>query len=124
MRAISFEAIRRVPVVFAAFALWTSACSPADDGPPTYFEDPDLQRIYSRMMEEMAPDRGWERVRYIAFDRVVDRGGPRCSTGVRTGGTSGAGCTAWSAPRANRRSWPSSTPTTPPRASASGSMVN
>ncbi len=76
MRFVSAQPIHRVVAVFAAAALWTSACSPADDGPRTYFEDPDLQRIYSRMMEEMAPDRGWERVRYIAFDRVVDRGGP------------------------------------------------
>ena len=75
MRVISFQVIRRVPAVLVAAALWTSACSPADDGPRTYFEDPDLQRIYARMMEEMAPDGGWERVRYIAFDRVVDRGG-------------------------------------------------
>ena len=76
MRVISFKVIRRVPAVLVAAAIWTSACSPADDGPRTYFEDPDLQRIYARMMEEMAPDGGWERVRYIAFDRVVDRGGP------------------------------------------------
>ncbi len=76
MRFISFQVIRRVPAVLVAAALWTSACSPADDGPRTYFEDPDLQRIYARMMEEMAPDGGWERVRYIAFDRVVDRGDP------------------------------------------------
>ncbi len=83
MRVVSLRLIpfifvrpsRFAPAVVAIAALLAVACAPADDGPPTYFEDPDLQRIYSRMMEEMAPDRGWERVRYIAFDRVVDRGG-------------------------------------------------
>ena len=75
MRFISIHAMRFVSVLFTAVALWTAACSQAGDGESgRYFEDENLQRIYGRMMEEMAPDRGWERVRYIAFDRVVDRG--------------------------------------------------
>lgn len=41
---------------------------------PSPFEDPELARIHGRMMETMAPDRGWERARYIRFDWVVDRG--------------------------------------------------
>ena len=49
--------------------------TPGTAAAPTYFEHADLQRIYARMMEVMAPDRGWERVRYIAFELVADRPG-------------------------------------------------
>jgi hypothetical protein len=37
------------------------------------FEDPDVQRIHDRMMGVVAPDRGWERTRYLAFDWGVRR---------------------------------------------------
>ena len=63
--------MRALVSIGLAAAIISAAC----DSTPNYFEDPDLQRIYIRMMEAMAPDRGWERVRYIAFDRVADRPG-------------------------------------------------
>ena len=37
------------------------------------FEDPDVARIHRRMMDTLAPDRGWERARYLRFDWVVER---------------------------------------------------
>ncbi len=76
MRVVSVKAVGRGSVALAITTLIASSCAPADDGAPArYFEDENLQRLYARMMETMAPERGWERVRYIAFDRVVDRGG-------------------------------------------------
>ncbi|MEX0856198.1 MAG: hypothetical protein WD056_01395 [Gemmatimonadota bacterium] len=35
------------------------------------FTDPEVARIYTRMMETMAPDRGWERARYLEFDWAI-----------------------------------------------------
>lgn len=40
----------------------------------TRFDDPDVTRIHSRMMETMAPDNGWEKTRYIQWDWMVNRG--------------------------------------------------
>ncbi len=40
-------------------------------GPAWEFEDPEVERIYTRMMEVMAPDAGWERARYLEFDWAV-----------------------------------------------------
>lgn len=39
------------------------------------FDDPEVTRIHSRMMDEMAPDNGWDRARYIEFDWGVNREG-------------------------------------------------
>ena len=39
------------------------------------FDDPELARLYGEMMEAMAPDEGRERLRYLQFAFVVDRGG-------------------------------------------------
>jgi hypothetical protein len=35
------------------------------------FEDPEVTRIHSRMIDVMAPDNGWEQARYIEFDWAV-----------------------------------------------------
>jgi len=41
------------------------------------FQDPEVARIHARMMEAMAPDDGWRRVRHLEFDWIVERsGGP------------------------------------------------
>jgi hypothetical protein len=42
------------------------------------FEDAEVTRIHTRMVETMAPNRGWERTRYLEFDWAVARadGGP------------------------------------------------
>jgi hypothetical protein len=37
------------------------------------FDDPEVTRIWARMMDVIAPDRGWERARYIEFDWAVRR---------------------------------------------------
>ena len=67
------------PLALAA-ALLVAACSadapPADTAgaeEPT-FEEPELVRLYDAMMAEMAPDGGRERLRYVQFAFVVDRG--------------------------------------------------
>ncbi|NIP60447.1 MAG: hypothetical protein GWM92_18865 [Gemmatimonadetes bacterium] len=36
-------------------------------------DDPEVARIYRAMMDTLAPDRGWERTRYLAFDWLVGR---------------------------------------------------
>lgn len=46
----------------------------ADTAAAGSFDDPDVARIHQGMMDAIAPDRGWERARYIRFDWVVDRG--------------------------------------------------
>jgi len=43
-------------------------------GSSVAFADPDVARIHQRMMSVIAPDRGWERARYIEFDRVSPAG--------------------------------------------------
>jgi hypothetical protein len=35
------------------------------------FTDPEVARVYGRMMSVIAPDRGWERARYLEFDWAV-----------------------------------------------------
>jgi len=37
------------------------------------FNDPDVTRIHTRMIDAMAPDKGWERTRYLEFDWAVSR---------------------------------------------------
>jgi hypothetical protein len=38
------------------------------------FDDPEVTRVHSRMVETMAPGNGWERTRYIQWDWMVNRG--------------------------------------------------
>jgi len=37
------------------------------------FDDPEVTRVWTRMMNEIAPDGGWERARYLEFDWAVRR---------------------------------------------------
>lgn len=59
------------------------ACAPGESengememeaAPEAAFEDPEVERIYSRMMAVIAPDRGWERARYLEFEWAVSLG--------------------------------------------------
>jgi hypothetical protein len=68
--------------LIVAVSLLLAACgqaTPGEDrgeaGPRHVFEDPDVTRIWNDMMDVIAPDRGWERARYIEFDWVVGREG-------------------------------------------------
>jgi len=62
-------------------SLFLTACTdapppnPQDDGRATApaFADPEVGRLYSRMMSVMAPDQGWERARYLEFDWAIRR---------------------------------------------------
>ena len=38
------------------------------------FDDPEVTRVYDRMMEVAAPDNGWERARYLEFSWDVGQG--------------------------------------------------
>jgi hypothetical protein len=38
-----------------------------------HFADPDVHRIHTRMMAQIAPDQGWDRARYLEFDWAVRR---------------------------------------------------
>lgn len=77
---------RHLPLVSALLLV---ACGPSDEAAeaarapegPSEMErraeaiaDPGAQRVWTRMMEAMAPDDGWSKTRYLAFDFVVDRG--------------------------------------------------
>jgi hypothetical protein len=62
-------------------SFFLAACAPAgsDDAPVTagsqfQFEDPEVTRVYERLLEVTAPDRGWERARYLEFSWAVTRG--------------------------------------------------
>jgi hypothetical protein len=44
-----------------------------DEAARAAFEDPDVGRVWARMMDRVAPDRGWERARYLEFDWAVRR---------------------------------------------------
>lgn len=39
------------------------------------FDDPEVTRIHTRMIDAMAPDDGWDRTRYLEFDWGVNREG-------------------------------------------------
>lgn len=41
---------------------------------PARFDDPEVARIWSNMMDSIAPDDGWAKTRWLRFDFVVDRG--------------------------------------------------
>jgi len=71
-----------VSVLVPSLAL--AACddpTPEPDAPPTLeeqaeaFDDPEVARIWTRMMETIAPDDGWERARYLEFHWAVSRNG-------------------------------------------------
>lgn len=73
----------RTPLILLVSLLLVVGCEQGTDGgdPGTTpgdvagsFGDPDVARIHRRMMDTLAPDRGWERARYIRFDWVVERG--------------------------------------------------
>ncbi|MEX1256550.1 MAG: hypothetical protein WEG36_02920 [Gemmatimonadota bacterium] len=55
-----------------AACLWvlSAGCSSGPDYSAA-FSDPDVARIYTRMMSEMAPDNGWEEARYLEFDWAI-----------------------------------------------------
>ncbi|RMH15056.1 MAG: hypothetical protein D6701_10455 [Gemmatimonadetes bacterium] len=80
--------MRTLPVLFVSVlsAGLAAGCAPSDEAPasaeaaavqaPAFsFDDPDVQRIYTRMMQVMAPDDGWARTRYVQFDWIVNRPG-------------------------------------------------
>lgn len=46
----------------------------ASEEPRHEFDDPEVTRIWDRMMKEIAPNDGWARTRYLQFDWIVDRG--------------------------------------------------
>lgn len=71
--------MRTLPVLLVSAVLigcseGTRAGDPEATEPRYSFEDPEVTRIYERMMEKLAPDRGWERARYIRFDWAVYTG--------------------------------------------------
>lgn len=43
-------------------------------GPSSAFEDPEVERVWSRMMDTLAVDGGWSETRYVQFDWIVERG--------------------------------------------------
>lgn len=73
----------RAMALAAAALVGLAACeeatprSDAAEGPGIAdhaFDDPEVTRIHSRMVEVMAPENGWERTRYLEFDWAVNRG--------------------------------------------------
>jgi hypothetical protein len=73
----------RIAVVVSLLAALSllSACQeapPADHAPgpavAASFDDPEVERVWTRMMETIAPDGGWQRARYLEFDWAVHRG--------------------------------------------------
>jgi hypothetical protein len=69
------------PLKFLLLAVPLVACSGTGEGGAApapgieahVFTDPEVTRIHGRMIRAMAPDNGWERSRYIAFDWLVAR---------------------------------------------------
>jgi len=57
-------------IVLAVSLVLLSGCVPGD-GNSFAFDDPEVGRIHDRMMGVIAPDRGWERARYIEFDWAI-----------------------------------------------------
>ena len=85
-RRTSGSAPRALPA-FLPILLLLSACGSDEASPPQTaetppaeveathaFDDPRLDSLYDEMMAEMAPDGGRERLRYLQFAFVVDRG--------------------------------------------------
>lgn len=74
----------RTPLIVLVSVLFLVGCEQGTDGGDSAttagdsvagsFGDPEVTRIHRRMMDTLAPDRGWERARYLRFDWVVDRG--------------------------------------------------
>lgn len=67
--------------IVVAVSLVLAGCGQA--GPPdadeatttrVEFEDPEVTRVWSSMMDAIAPDGAWERARYLEFDWAVLRG--------------------------------------------------
>ncbi|MEX2526281.1 MAG: hypothetical protein WEA09_01470 [Gemmatimonadota bacterium] len=63
-------------VSFPVLACAGDTPAPADEEPTqaSAFQDADVQRIHSRMMEAMAPGDRWNAARYLEFDWMVARG--------------------------------------------------
>jgi hypothetical protein len=69
----------RFAVMVSLFVL--AACGPSTPGdePPdeparASFDDPEVERVWDRMMSVISPDDGWQRARYLEFDWAVNRG--------------------------------------------------
>jgi hypothetical protein len=52
----------------------TAEAGPTGPSGVERLEDPEVRRIWTQMMDSIAPEDGWARTRYVAFDWVVDRG--------------------------------------------------
>ena len=72
----------RRSAAWLAILMAASACGEARPTPQAaeepgirdhQFEDADVTRLHSRMVDAMAPDNGWERTRYLEFDWAVNR---------------------------------------------------
>jgi hypothetical protein len=61
----------RTRLTFAVSLLLLTGCGGGGAGSQYTFDDPEVTRIYNRMMEVMAPDGGWERARYLEFDWAI-----------------------------------------------------
>ncbi len=75
--------------VAIAVSFLLAACGPggSEESPGTTdsgarFDDQEVARVHERMMQVIAPDRGWERARYLEFQWTVAR--PDGSTLART----------------------------------------
>lgn len=55
----------------AVSLLLLTGCGGAAPDYGAAFPDSDVARIYTRMMDTMAPDGGWERARYLEFDWAI-----------------------------------------------------
>lgn len=71
----------RTPLILLVSLIVATACEPPpaeDEGPDPAvlerFDDPEVARIWSTMMDSIAPDDGWEETRWLRFDFVIDRG--------------------------------------------------
>lgn len=71
----------RTPLILLVSLAVGAACDgpPADgEGPDAAtlarFDDPEVARIWSGMMDSIAPGDGWEETRWLRFDFVVERG--------------------------------------------------
>ncbi len=70
----------RLAVLVSLLALVACGSPPASAGPEgtdqahASFDDPDVQRVWDRMVSVISPDDGWQRARYLEFDWAVNRG--------------------------------------------------
>jgi hypothetical protein len=62
-----------VSLLLVACGQGSPEAGPQEDAALHSFDDPEVTRVWTRMMDVIAPDRGWERARYIEFDWAVRR---------------------------------------------------